>query len=741
MTFWKPGAPPPPSYADVLAFDCDAERHQDLTLPRPRARLPMERSRLDFLHAVETHRAVLLCGPTGCGKSTQAPQFLHAAGWAADGYAIAVALPRRVAAVTLATRVAQEMGVECGTRVGYRIRFDARVTPGETRIEFMTEGVLLREMLSDPLLTRFAVVIVDEAHERSVQGDLLLGLLRKVTRKRPRLRLVVASATLEVERFARFFRRSAGAAPAAPKRKRPRCGWDDETGEFHRQREEDVDWRRLCSAAAGDGFPRHDVCVVQVEGRPHDVKIHYLEEPAADYLAVAVDTVMAIHGGEPEGDVLVFLTGADDINAACTMLRERVAEARERLATRARPRPLHVVPLHSSLSKEHQLRAFQPAPRGTRKVVVSTNLAEASVTIDGVVYIVDACLVKLDAFCPHNGASHLSVVPCSRSAARQRAGRAGRTREGFCYRLLTEPAFKGLLPEHTLPEIARCDMKSAVLLLKCLGVDDLGAFEFLSPPSRDALELALEELHALGALDAEARVEIPMGPRMAHAPVPAALTRMLLLAAEPPHCCAMEATTICAMLTLASPWLPTRNAERLQACQESFAVHEGDLVSLLNVARQYSAHRDGDAEWAKRHMLNVPLLKRAVQVQEQLARYLHGLELPLESCGFEVERLQRLACASFFLGAARRLPNGSYRLCRAVDEERAPVTRFGLDRRSALTSSEGTAPAEFVVCVEARCSGGEGHLVHNTRIRPEWLPELAPRYYRAASAAKAVSDI
>ncbi|CAE7346057.1 DHX35 [Symbiodinium natans] len=217
MAFWRPGAPQP-AHADPWELDCDAERHRALpvfnssaSLPvqQQRRRLPIARQRLAILHAVETHRAVVLCGATGCGKSTQLPQFLDEAGWTAKGYVVAVTVPRRLAAVTLATRVAQEMGAELGREVGYRIRFDACVSPGSTRIEFMTEGILLREMLSDPLLTRFSVVVIDEAHERSSNTDLLLGLLKKICRKRPRLRLVVASATVDALAFLNFFRRGA----------------------------------------------------------------------------------------------------------------------------------------------------------------------------------------------------------------------------------------------------------------------------------------------------------------------------------------------------------------------------------------------------------------------------------------------------------------------------------------------------------------------------------------------------
>ncbi|CAE8723843.1 unnamed protein product, partial [Polarella glacialis] len=304
-----------------------------------------------------------------------------------------------------------------------------------------------------------------------------------------------------VEAFLSFFQSKKGRTGASSvpplKRSRMRSGWDDATGEVNQQRVEEAEWNRLrvdLSDGGRGGVPERDACLVTVEGRLHPVQVHFMEEPANDYLEAAVNVVLAIHASQPEGDILVFLTGREEIEAACALIAERLHQTRERAETSSKkPKPLLAVPLHGTLPKEMQLKAFVAAPRGVRKVVVSTNLAEASVTIDGIVYVVDSCLVKLDAFCPHNGASYLNIAPVSRSSARQRAGRAGRTRPGHCYRLLTEAAFhSNMLSEHTMPEVRRSDLKDTVLMLKCLGVDDVGAFEFATPPCREAVELALE---------------------------------------------------------------------------------------------------------------------------------------------------------------------------------------------------------------------------------------------------------
>jgi len=450
---------------------------------------------------------------------------------------------------------------------------------------------------------------------------------------------------------------------------------------------------------------------------------------------------MAIHQLQPEGDILVFLTGREEIEAACALVKERLAEARERAPTpQQKPRPLTPVPLHGSLTKEMQLRAFHPASRGARKVVMSTNIAEASVTIEGIVYVVDSCFVKLDAYCPANAISYLNITACSQSSARQRAGRAGRTRPGNCYRLLTEASF-ATLPTHPLPELARTDLKDVVLLLKCLGVDDIEAFDFVTPPSRAALETALEDLYALGAIDVQARVTEPHGIRMAHGPLPLVLMRLVLLAADPAHNCAAEACIIAAMLTLQNPWLPTSQRDRLHACQQSFGVYEGDLVSLLNVFRQYDIYHKEDSEWASRHLLNSTLLQRAEKVRWQLVQYLQRFGLKVESCGHDVLRIQRLACAALFLNAARRVPTGTYRLCRPINEAEAPHVHLTLHPSSVLAGVQHKAPADFVVFVEAICTGNSAHLLHNTRVRADWLPELAPRYFQQVLGDKAVQEV
>ena len=288
------------------------QRLRHLPLQQQRASLPIARHKRELLFAVERHPVVVLVGETGSGKSTQLPLYLHEAGWLSRDKGVIVSQPRRLAAQSLAQRVAEELGVELGREVGYAVRFDSRLSP-DTVIRFVTDGLLLRYLLADPLLSGYAAVMVDEAHERSLHSDVVLGLLKKILRKRTDLRVIVTSATVNASALKSFF----------------------------------------------DGALRNrdrESCIVSIEGRAHPVDVLYLREPAANYLQELVSTVLRIHSGEGRGDVLAFLPGGEEIDAAVAMLRE----AHDK-------NDLVLIPLYGSLPTASQALAFQPAEKGSRK--------------------------------------------------------------------------------------------------------------------------------------------------------------------------------------------------------------------------------------------------------------------------------------------------------------------------------------------------------------------------------------
>jgi len=391
VKFWKPGTDVPGSHieeerqniVETAASSVVYNPNASLSIERQRQGLPVFRYRNHILYLVENYRTVVVVGETGCGKSTQIPQYLVEAGWAAEGRVITVTEPRRVAAITVATRVAEERGAVLGDEVGFAVRFDSRCDPALTRLKFVTDGLLIREMMSDPLLSNYSVIMLDEAHERSLCTDIVIGLIKKIQRRRPELRVIVASATLDAEKVRDFFNTNVSGDPS-----------------------------------------QDDVAILSVEGRMFPIDIFYSLDPVPDYVQATIETAMKIHRNEPPGDILAFLTGQDDIG---TVVRALINEARQQPRDAMRMR---VLPMHGGLPRAEQLKVFERTSRSTRKIIVATNIAEASVTIDGVVYVVDAGFVKMPAYNSSCGIESLVVAPVSQASAEQRAGRAGRVRSG-----------------------------------------------------------------------------------------------------------------------------------------------------------------------------------------------------------------------------------------------------------------------------------------------------------------------
>lgn len=422
-----------------------------------RRNLPVHAQREEFLKLYQENQFLVLVGETGSGKTTQIPQFVlfddlpHL-----NKKMIACTQPRRVAAMSVADRVAKEMDVQLGEEVGYSIRFEENTGP-KTFLKYMTDGMLLREAMTDPELSRYSTLILDEAHERTLATDILMGLLIDVAKRRPDLKIVVMSATLDAQKFQEYFGREEddGALTAAP--------------------------------------------LLSVPGRTHPVEILYTKEPLKNYVDAAVETVNNIHLTEPEGDILLFLTGEEEIEDACRRIRIQAEENMETYNSG----PMTVYPLYGSLLPQQQNKVFERAPLGGRKCIVSTNIAETSLTIDGIVYVVDPGFSKQKVYNARIRVESLLVAPISQASARQRAGRAGRTKPGKCYRLYTEEAFKKELIPQTYPEVQRSNLAMTILQLKKLGVDDLVHFNFMDPPAPETLMRALEELNFLACLDDE----------------------------------------------------------------------------------------------------------------------------------------------------------------------------------------------------------------------------------------------
>jgi ATP-dependent RNA helicase DHX8/PRP22 len=658
-------------------------------LQRVRDSLPIAASRDRLIAEIRARETLIVVGETGSGKTTQLPQYAHEAGLA-GGLAVACTQPRRVAAVSVARRVAEETGTVLGDLVGYAIRFED-VSSNSTRVKFLTDGMLLREATADANLERYGVVMIDEAHERTLQTDFLLGVLKKTQERRRSskkpLKLVIMSATLEADSFSKFF----GGAP-----------------------------------------------VVYSRGRKFPVETFYTEEPEDDYLDAALCAVCQINETEPEGDVLVFLTGQEEIESLGRLLRARAGKQKPGLRVnelvtdrtlseteKERSVPaLHVALLFAAMPPEEQMRAFEPAPPGARKVVLATNIAETSLTINGIRYVVDTGLTKRRVYHPRSGVDELVVAPIAVSQATQRAGRAGREGPGKCFRLYCEDVMRSLEP-HVTPELLRTNLSGVVLQLKAMGVDDILSFPFIDPPPREALVRSLELLYALGALGGDGRLNA-VGRKMSRFPLEPMAARAILAGHD--EACAEDVIAVVSMLT-------TDNVFRERAKEspgggggsreknpgrEQYAREEGDHATLLAVFRAFSkCGAKRRKEFCATNAVHLRSMTKARDIFEQLARAAQSEGVALTSKGDETAPVLRALVAGFFLNVARRQVDGSFKTV-------STGQRLGIHPSSVLFQR----PPEMILFNEL-VKTNRLYARDVSAVAPEWLAEMSPRVYSA----------
>lgn len=601
----------------------------------------------------------MIVGETGSGKTTQVTQYLAEEGFA-DSSKIGCTQPRRVAAVSVAKRVAEEVGCRVGQEVGYTIRFEDCTSP-DTRIKYMTDGMLQRECLVDPDLKAYSVLMLDEAHERTIATDVLFGLLKKALQRRPDLKLIVTSATLDAEKFSSYF----------------------------------------------FGCP-----IFTIPGRTYPVEILYTKEPEPDYLDASLITVMQIHLSEPPGDILVFLTGQEEIDTSCEILYERMRALGPSVPE------LIIMPVYSALPSEMQSRIFEPAPPGARKVVLATNIAETSITIDGIYYVVDPGFVKQNAYDARLGIDSLVVTPISQAQARQRAGRAGRTGPGKCYRLYTEAAFRNEMLPNPIPDIQRQNLASTILALKAMGINDLLHFDFMDPPPAQTMLTALESLYALSALDDEGLLT-RLGRKMADFPMDPPMAKMLITSVD--MGCSEEMLSIVAMLSIPNVFYrPKDKQAQADAKRAKFFQPEGDHLTLLTVYNAWVSSRFS-MPWCMDNFIQGRALRRAQDVRKQLVGIMDRYHHDILSCGSNYSRVRRAICSGYFRNAARRDPQEGYRT----------LAEGGGNVYLHPSSSLFHCPPEYVVYHEVVMTSKE-YMREVTAIEPKWLVEVAPRFFRMA---------
>jgi len=539
--------------------------------------LPVYQQKQRILDMLEHNQVIVVESPTGSGKTTQLPIILHEAGYTSSGM-IGVTQPRRIAALSVSEFISKQIGTPMPGLVGYKMRFEDK-TDSTTRIKIMTDGILLQEMKLDPWLSKYSMLMVDEAHERSLNIDFILGLLKRVLSERHDFKVIVSSATINTELFSDYF----------------------------------------------DGCP-----VVKIDAITYPVTVVYeppvipvsggglaAEEALLDKIAVIVGRIM--NDGRA-GDILVFLPG-----------ERAIKNCVQRLSLETWFRKLYILPLYGRLGKEEQERVFDMPPFGKKKLIVSTNIAETSVTINGITSVIDSGLAKLNFYNPHTYTSSLNEVPVSKASCNQRRGRAGRTREGTCYRLYERTDFE-TRPLYTTEEIYRTDLSEVVLRMAELGITDFEQFDFISPPSREGLIGAVDTLNLLGALALDKSLS-KIGSMMCLFPLPPRQSRMIVEAIINYPSVIEDVIIAAAFLSAQSPFiLPPGKEMDARRAHHGFRDPAGDFASFLMIFRLHKMAKN-KSRFCETSYLDERVMAEIANIKEQLEMIVSDMGIPVLSGG------------------------------------------------------------------------------------------------------------
>ncbi len=536
--------------------------------------LPVYRQKDRILEALESNQVIVVESPTGSGKTTQLPVILHEAGFSRYGL-IGVTQPRRIAALSVSDYIARQLGTQVPGLVGYKMRFEDK-TDHTTAIKIMTDGILLQEMKLDPALSRYSVIMVDEAHERSLNIDFVLGLLKRVIEARPEFKVIVSSATINAEVFSEFF----GECPVVK-----------------------IDTQVYPVTVI------YDPPALAAPGEGDDVLMEKIEQ-----------IVTRIINEEREGDILVFLPG-----------ERAIKDCWKRLAYCPVGSRLHFIPLYARLGKDEQERVFEKAPEGLVKIVISTNIAETSVTIDGVTSVIDSGLAKLNYYNPRTFTSSLIETPTSKASSNQRKGRAGRTRPGTCYRLYPRQDFENR-PLFTTEEIYRTDLSEVVLRMAELGITEFDRFEFISQPAKSGLAGAVDILNLLDALTPDNRLS-PVGEMMCAFPLLPRLSRMIVESIRSYPSVIEEVLIAASFLSTMSPYiLPPGEEMDARRAHHAFRDPFGDFVSYLKMFRAFRDAPD-KTRYCEKNYLDLRTMYEIQRIKEQIELIVSSLGVPVSGGG------------------------------------------------------------------------------------------------------------
>ncbi|KAJ1922757.1 ATP-dependent RNA helicase [Tieghemiomyces parasiticus] len=709
------GKPTPATPSDPDKYATVPRQHE-----AERKRLPIYGARQAILDAIQRNASVVIVGETGSGKTTQIPQFILEADLAKYG-GIAVTQPRRVAATSLARRVAEEVGTPLGKRVGYTVRFDDKSSPS-TKLKYLTDGMLMREILSDPLLHRYNYILLDEAHERTLRTDILFGMLKEIQQTRRQMCK---------DRKAQWYRRRVtdearrGSGPPAEAN-----GTDSDLGEHVVGGAVSTDAAETISASNGQPRFVHELKIIimsatldaerfaayfdhakilYVAGRQFPVRVYNSLEPQTDYLDAAFVASLQIHTEQGPGDILIFLTGQEEIETLEKLLTDHRALLPRDAAD------ILICPLFAALPPAQQAKVFNPAPPNTRKIILATNIAETSITLPGIRYVLDTGVHKARGYNSKVGIESLLVEPISKSSARQRTGRAGREALGFCYRLYTEDSFMAL-EEDSVPEILRCNLAAAVLQLKAAGVRDVLRFDYMDRPPKLALLRALEQLYSLAALD-DTGALTKLGTWMAEFPLDPCYAKVLYESRALQ--CTTEIIDIISLLSVDNLFVaPFHKREEANEARNKFISPDGDHLTYLNLLRAYQAVK-GDIRWCHENYVNARGIQHALEVRKQLRQVCTRVGMdPNVSCGVDLDRVLQCFVAGFFHQTALLQPDGTYKSVIGSQFVRIhPASTLFNSRREAILFNE------LVFTTKLYVRGVSA-------IQANWIPEASPNYLK-----------
>ena len=539
--------------------------------------LPVYEQKQRILDSLAKHQVIIVQSPTGSGKTTQIPVILHEAGYSDNGI-IAVTQPRRIAALSVSEFISKQLGTSYPGLVGYKMRFEDK-TDLTTKIKIMTDGILLQEMKLDPMLNKYSVIMVDEAHERSLNIDFVLGLLKRILKVRHDLKIIVSSATMNAEKFSTYF----------------------------------------------DGSP-----IVTIDTITYPVTVIYDPPtiPASTQTLTAqeallskiTNTIDRILYNKTDGDILVFLPGEKSIKDCIS-----------RLYSSSFARKIQIIPLYGRLPKEEQEKVFDPAPFGRKKVIISTNIAETSVTIDGITSVIDSGLAKLNFYNPHTFTSSLIETPVSKASCNQRRGRAGRTQSGTCYRLYPRKDYD-TRESYTTEEIFRTDLSEVVLRMAELGITDFETFDFISQPQKDGIRGAVETLKMLKALNNDNTLS-SIGKLMVLFPLPPRVSRIIVESILKYPDVLHEVLIAAAFLSTHSPFvLPQGEEVDARKAHHSFRDIQGDFVSYVKLFKTYQSQKNKE-QFCKKNYLDEKVMAEIENIVLQLSDIISEQQIPISTAG------------------------------------------------------------------------------------------------------------